>query len=431
MPDEAALVERIRGYRILHTAAEPFFDRIASLAARAFGAPCAVLALRDGPDLWFKARLGIEHVSVPRAMTLCNELLVQGQPLIVPDASLDPRFAGLPMVTQPPYVRFYAGVPLVTHDGMRIGSLCAIDPMPHAPPLAHQMEMLTDLAELAVDEMERRRHDVGAVEAGSAAESSRGLYAAYVAKSEFLSSLSHELRTPLNAITGYASLIAAADDTPRAAAEHAGEVLAAARHMLSLVNDVLEYSRLEAGALPIGWREVALRQVVEESLRMVAPFATSRGVTLHRDLDGPEFSVRADPVRIKQVLLNLLTNAIKFTPRGGAVTASLIAEGDALVRIRVRDTGIGIAEADIPKALTPFGQVITGTDGKLEGTGLGLPIAKALVERQGGTLTITSRVGQGTAVDIALPVLRRGRPGDSKPGDPNKPGGYPRLVSSS
>jgi signal transduction histidine kinase len=263
------------------------------------------------------------------------------------------------------------------------------------------------------------------------ADTPRGLLAAYVAKSEFLSSLSHELRTPLNAIAGYAGLIASADDTPATTAEHAGEIMAATRHMLALVNDILEYSRLEAGTLPIGWQRVALRQPAEEALRMVAVFATSRGIRLERDFARPDIAVRGDPVRIKQVLLNLLTNAIKFTPRGGIVTVSLtqspITSGnlpsgdDEWAMLRVRDTGIGIAAEDIPKTLVPFGQIVPQDGGQAEGTGLGLPIAKALVERMGGTLTLESRLGFGTTVSIRLPSLtaqqaaRDPAPGISKP----------------
>ena len=176
--------------------------------------------------------------------------------------------------------------------------------------------------------------------------------------------------------------------------------------MLTLVNDILEYSRLEAGQVAIGWQRVYLHVPMEGACRMVAVFAASRGVNMEHAHVSRDAAIRGDPVRLKQVLLNLLTNAIKFTPRGGRVTLGASPTADGQVEITVQDTGIGIAASDIRKALTPFGQIVPGNHGPLEGTGLGLPIAKALVERQGGTLTLVSDVGIGTRVSVRMPAFQ-------------------------
>jgi len=140
-------------------------------------------------------------------------------------------------------------------------------------------------------------------------------------------------------------------------------------------------------------------------LRMVSVFATSRGIRLVEDFAWPGAVMRGDPVRMKQVMLNLLTNAIKFTPRGGTVSIRLAKSAADTLEIVVTDTGCGIAEADIAKTLTPFGQIVPKEGAQTEGTGLGLPIAKALVERHGGSLRLTSRLGAGTAVQVTLPAL--------------------------
>ena len=179
--------------------------------------------------------------------------------------------------------------------------------------------------------------------------------------------------------------------------------------MLSLVTDILEYSRLEAGASPYHPAPTDLRRVAEEAGRMVAVFARTRGVKLVQDIAGPELRVMGDAVQLKQILLNLLTNAIKFTPDGGAVTLSLEITGSHVI-MRVRDTGVGIAEPDIARALTRFGQIVPQdelgrTKSLREGTGLGLPIVMALVAQHGGRFDIQSRPGEGTCVQIGLDVL--------------------------
>ena len=145
---------------------------------------------------------------------------------------------------------------------------------------------------------------------------------------------------------------------------------------------------------------------MEQALRVVGGFARSREVRLSHDIGWPDCKVRGDPIRLKQVLLNLLTNAIKFTPPGGEVCIHLSRDGDGAVALDVDDTGVGIAPDDIATALTPFGQVVAEDGEPREGTGLGLPIARCLVERHGGSLNIESQLGRGTRVHIVLPALR-------------------------
>jgi signal transduction histidine kinase len=404
----------LREYGILDTPPEDCFDHIARAAAALLAVPIGVIALVDETRAWFKARVGVEATEMPREHSFCGHSLIAGAAaMVVPDTRADPRFRNNPFVVGEPYVGSFVGVWLTAPNGMPIGTLCVADRIPHAPPDARQIAALTDLAALAIEAMELRgarhaaqeTHRINRLVADRLHDAHRGLLAAYRAKSEFFVSLSHELRTPLNAIIGYAELINSGIGQQDADRSHAAAISEAGRHMLTLVNDILEFSRLEAGEIALGWQLVSLQHVVDEALRMVGAFARSRSVRLRQDVALMDCQVRGDPVRLKQVLLNLLTNAIKFTPPGGDVRIRLSRDADDRAVLEIADTGIGIDQADIAMALTPFGQIVQQDGAAREGTGLGLPIARALVERHGGTLHIASRPGSGTTVSVVLPPL--------------------------
>ena len=413
--DEARRLATLREYDILDTPPEYCFDNLVRTAATLLAAPIGLVSLVDEQRVWFKARFGLDTAEIPREHAFCTYGLLNGaRAMVVPDAHADPRFRANPLVAGAPHASFFAGARLTAPNGLPIGMLCVLDRVPRAPPDRREMAVLTDLAALAMEAIELRSAGRAAQEtarinrlvADRMREAHRGLLAAYRAKSEFLSSLSHELRTPLNAMIGYADLIASEAPCPEKLPDRAQAIAEAGRHMLTLINDILEFSRLETGQMPIGWHQVALPDMVEQALRMVGGFARARAIRLSREIAWPACRVRGDPVRLKQVLLNLLTNAIKFTPEGGEVTVRLARADGGAVALDVDDTGIGIAPEDIATALTPFGQVVPQDGEQREGTGLGLPIARCLVERHGGTLTIESRAGGGTRVRIVLPALR-------------------------
>ncbi|MEQ9642934.1 MAG: ATP-binding protein [Alphaproteobacteria bacterium] len=229
------------------------------------------------------------------------------------------------------------------------------------------------------------------------------------AKSEFLAMMSHELRTPLNAIIGFSEVIrdqlfgsGAADRYQ----DYAGDIHASATHLLDLLNDILDLSKLEAGKVELHEEPCDIALTVEGALRLVRDRAEQGEVTLAVDgLDGLP-PVIVDERRIKQVFLNLLSNAVKFTPQGGRVDiAGALDETGALV-VTVVDTGIGIADADIPRALAPFGQIDSELARRYEGTGLGLPLTRSLLELHDGELRIDSQVGNGTRMSVVLPASR-------------------------
>jgi signal transduction histidine kinase len=230
------------------------------------------------------------------------------------------------------------------------------------------------------------------------------------AKSQFLATMSHELRTPLNAIIGFSELIRdqklGALGTPRYG-EYARDIHASGLHLLTIINDMLDLARIKAGAISTeDDRTCDLAAIFETVFKVVRPLAERQGVTLDRTVpDCPVSLVAAERV-VRRVLLNILSNAVKFTPKGGRVglRAQLGAGGELI--IAVADTGVGMTAAEIGVALTPFGQVNAGLSRTHEGAGLGLPLAKALMELYDGSLTIDSAPRRGTTVILTFPAAR-------------------------
>jgi PAS domain S-box-containing protein len=228
-------------------------------------------------------------------------------------------------------------------------------------------------------------------------------------KSEFLASMSHELRTPLNAIIGFSDIIRGQAMGPVGTPvylEYANDIQASGQHLLEMVNDILDVSKIETGQLDLIEEPLDLETLIGSVLRLVQDRAKRGEVSIATEIPASLPRLRADGRRVKQVVLNLLSNAIKFTPAGGSVTVSARRHDRDGMEIAVRDTGIGIATADIPKAMARFGQVDSALHRKFEGTGLGLPLAKSLMELHGGSLELTSEPGRGTTVTVRFPADR-------------------------
>jgi len=226
-------------------------------------------------------------------------------------------------------------------------------------------------------------------------------------KSQFLANISHELRTPLNAIIGFSNIIKAElmpTLTERKYDDYINDINTSGVHLLSLINDILDYSKAEAGKLELEISEVNVTKVIQSSLRLVSPRAEAAQVRLVEQLPADALVMTVDGKKFKQIFLNLLSNSVKFTPPAGEirVTAWHNVTDDTL-SFEVEDTGIGIAPKDISRAMSPFGQVDNGLKRKYEGTGLGLPLTKKFVELMGGKFTIESEVNKGTKITFTLP----------------------------
>lgn len=233
-------------------------------------------------------------------------------------------------------------------------------------------------------------------------------HAAHVAKSAYLADMSHELRTPLNAIIGFSELIRDEVMGPCGNPkyrEFAHDIHEASTHLLHMINDVLELSKIEAGRLELNERDTDLKIVALSCQRLLQEQARRAGLQLTVDTPPSLPEVYCDPVKVKQVLLNLIGNAIKFTHRGGCISVRAY-PSDGRVAISVSDNGVGIPASEISKVLTPFAQAAHTRLMTNDGTGLGLPLSKRLMELHGGELTLQSDVGVGTCVTVTFPAER-------------------------
>lgn len=241
-------------------------------------------------------------------------------------------------------------------------------------------------------------------------ESNKKAEAASIAKGHFLANMSHELRTPLNAIIGFSSTlqeeIFGKLNTDKQK-EYVGDIHLSGNHLLELINDILDVSAIEAGKLEFHEENVAVDEVLGDAVRLIAPRADLRSVDISVSLPDALPALRADARRLQQILLNLLSNATKFSDEGGTVSLAVRANDDASMSFDISDQGIGMSEQELATAMEPFGQVTEASHtSKYQGTGLGLPLVKALAEMHDATLEISSKKGAGTSVTITFPAER-------------------------
>ncbi len=257
---------------------------------------------------------------------------------------------------------------------------------------------IVDVTERMAAEQELRRNAEALAKALDRAE------AGSRAKSEFLAAMNHELRTPLNAIIGFSDILQKEIFGPVGNArykDYVQSINGSGAHLLGLINDILDLSKLDSGQLELDLQPMDLRDLVEECLTIIAPQAEKAGIRIEHRIEPAV--LQADGRRMRQMLLNLLSNAVKFTQQDGHIRISAALRQDGFA-ICVSDTGIGIAQDDIPKALDRFGQIDSSLARKYEGTGLGLPLTKALAQLHGASLAIQSRPGEGTTATILFPA---------------------------
>jgi PAS domain S-box-containing protein len=276
------------------------------------------------------------------------------------------------------------------------------------PVLVHSSAVYRDgrvvgLRGTVIDITERKRTEEALVAAKREAE------IASRAKSQFLAAMSHELRTPLNAVLGFSEMIRLESlgplGNPRYA-EYAKDIHESGEHLLALINDILDLEKVESGTDDLNEEWIDVADTVRAALTLVRARAEARGLTLSAEFENGLPELWADARKLKQILVNLLANATKFTEAGGRITLSVRRDEAGALAVAVRDTGVGIAPEDIPKALAPFGQVRRDPEYAQEGIGLGLPLSQALAEQHGGALEIASELGVGTTATVRLPAAR-------------------------
>ena len=443
-----ARIAAVHATGLLDSEVEEVFDRLTRLAVRLLKVPASFISLVDADRDFYKSACGFGHpLATMRELsgpTFCHFTVQRTTPLVIPDTSADPAYRDVPTVRSLG-VAAYVGVPLLV-DGQAIGAFCTIDTKPRdwTP---DEIEVLVELAASAQREVELRAAVAVAHRAADAAERSREelarnnrvllsqtvqlamqaeslrattahlevrsaeAEAANVAKSGFLSMMSHELRTPLNAISGYAELLGMGvrgEVTPDQA-DYLARIQRASRHLQTLIGDILDFTNIEAGRTQYELTDVNVDDVMEESAELLAPQVAECGISFTRTActggtSGTACLAHADRKKLRQILVNLLANAIKFTPTTGHVSLGATASGGR-VKIHVTDTGRGIPEYALATIFDPFVQVDRdGTEARYQGIGLGLSICRELARGMHGELTVVSEKGTGSTFTVELPT---------------------------
>lgn len=391
--DEKERLKALFEYDILDTEAEKVFDDLTKMASEICQTPIALISLIDPDRQWFKAKVGLDAPETSRDIAFCAHAIHQRELFEVNDASKDERFFDNPLVTSGPEIRFYAGAQLVTPSGHAIGTLCAIDKKPQQLN-QWQRSALETLSREVISQLELR-------------VKIRQLEAASQHKSEFLSTMSHELRTPLNAIVNFSQLMLGTlkqHSGDKKLLEYAGYIDSASKHLLNLVNSVLDMSKIEQGKMEVTHSNVQTSQLFERLQGLLSVQAMVKSIQLDFLVDkmAPTQLV-ADEAKLQQIVINLVGNAIKYTAEGGNVEVS-VAWADNQLAIRIADNGYGISKENQKRLFSKFEQFNKSQN--IEGSGLGLAITKSLVDLLGGTIDIQSQENKGTTVSVKLPAER-------------------------
>ncbi len=404
-PNEEERLEALHALNILDTPNEQAFDDITFLASFICDVPIALITLVDEERQWFKSVVGLNEKETSRDVSFCAHAILDPQNIFeIPDALKDERFADNPFVTQDPHIRFYAGAPLVTNGGHAIGTLCVIDRVPRILN-DRQRKALSALRRRITAELALRKANAQLEEAGGQLkQQNQDLARLNEEKNRMLGMAAHDLRNPIGVISTYGSMLL--DDAVPMSAEERKELLqeisTSSRQMLRLVNDFLDVSKIEAGVIRLQPEPVDLVGLSVHLAGLNRPLAGSKEIALEIVPAVERAVAEVDASRVEQVLNNLITNAIKFSPAHSSIRVILTAEGDGF-RIAVRDEGRGIPQDKLALLFQPFSALQSrGTQGEA-GTGLGLAIARKIVEAHNGTIRVESEAGRGSTFSFWLP----------------------------
>ena len=431
--EDAERISKLKKYQVLNNNEEPAFARLTELAKLFFNMPVVAITFMDEETQYLKSLLGLDGIcTTSRKVAICNYTVLSDEVLVLPDLTEDSRFSQNPLVTEAPYLRFYAGAPIIMHeDGKtyRLGSLCLMDRQPHHDFTDKDADILAQFAAMAADALklqDQQRHAKHANEM----------------KSEFLANMSHEIRTPMNGIIGMVEMLA---ETKLSAEqqEYVDNIKVSNEHLLAIINGILDLSKVESGKMTIDSIPMNISSLCNEVVSLFAVKARQRGLTLdYHYTEALSPYIKGDPVRIKQIMVNLVNNAIKFTREGGRVTIDVkhmennpcedkygnhksicshelqveqashyntddsgsVNHQDMTLCIEVTDTGVGIKPESLEAIFDAYDQANKSTHRLYGGTGLGLSVCKSLVELMGGYIEVDSAVGIGTTFTVLLPL---------------------------
>ncbi len=434
--NEKHRIAKLRQYGVLNNDNEPAFARLTELVKLFFDFPIVTIAFMDEETQYLRAVHGLGSIcTTAREIAICNYTMLSNNVFIVPDLADDERFARNPLVTKAPFLRFYAGAPIILYEGnitYRLGSLCIMDTKPNYSFDDKQAKQLAQFAEIAADALQLQEKQLQAKRADKM-------------KSDFLANMSHEIRTPMNGIIGMVEML---NDTKLSGEQRdcVDNIQISTEHLLSVINGILDLSKVESGKMTIEAVPMNLSMVCRDVVNLFAVKARQRGLTLdYHYTEQLSPYMKGDPVRLKQVLTNLVNNAIKFTREGGRVSinvtqaslsyckpATLKDAVDATSNpisstnhtshtindvinpavdceemslcIDITDTGVGIKPESLDAIFDAYNQADKSTHRLYGGTGLGLSICKSLVTLMGGHIWVSSVVGVGTTFRVLLPL---------------------------
>ena len=428
--DDAERINRLKKYQVFNTNEESSFARLTELAKLFFNMPMVAITFIDEETQYLKSGHGLDGVcTTTRGVAICNYTILSDNIFVVADLANDERFKKNPFVAQWPNLRFYAGAPIIMHeDGKkyRFGSLCLMDIEPHHDFTDKQADLLAQFAMMAADALQLQ-------------EQQRNAKYANEMKSSFLANMSHEIRTPMNGIIGMVEMLS---DTMLSVEqrEYIENIKVSNEHLLAIINGILDLSKVEAGKMTIDSIPMNLSSLCNEVVSLFAIKASQRGLVLdYHYTESLSPYIKGDPVRLKQVMVNLVNNAIKFTREGGRVTIdvkhmqdnpcldnkdcdhgkeaqnsvpdfaidaknSTTIHQDMTLCIEVTDTGVGIKSESLEAIFDAYDQANKYTHRLYGGTGLGLSVCKSLVELMGGYIEVDSEVGVGTTFRVLLPL---------------------------
>ncbi len=389
----------LRRLNILDTPKEHSFDVLTSTISRLFDVPVCLVSLVDLDRQWFKSHHGIDSSETPRDIAFCAHAILNPTPLIVEDARRDERFSSNPLVTGEPHVVSYVGIPITMDEDLRLGTLCLLDHRPRKFS-DDQIELLRSFANQVETLLKLRLKNIELEEMASF-------------RAKFLAEMSHEIRTPVTGITSIAHILRdkAMLIGDKNIEEYSEILLDCTGDLLSVVNDILDYSKLENRKIHLEKKSFNLIDLINQSARQFLPKMSSKGIELSIDIDASvPLTVVSDPTRVKQILVNLISNALKFTDRGAIQISSRVSadRGDySLIEFHVKDSGIGIAKEKLEKLFAPYNQADASITRVYGGTGLGLSICQGLCELLGGTIWCESTPRVGSTFSFSIKDFKK------------------------
>ncbi len=397
--NEAARQKALESYDILDTPSENDYDEIVKLASEICQTPISLITLVDMQRQWFKANLGLDVSETPREISFCGHVIFGDDVMTVEDAVKDERFHDNPLVTSDPNIRFYAGMPLITLDGFKLGTLCVIDRVPRQLN-DFQKDALRVLSHQIVNHLDRRLK-VNQLNAAlrTVNEQHTKLEGLYHANTRMLSIVGHDLRAPLSTLKSMLEMYEEEYLSDKDMKEMATKLSVAYKYTEELIDNLLFWARKQFDGHEPEFTMVDLHQKAEECLAFLSFQAEHKGNLLKNNIPAG-YMLETEPNVLHFILRNLLNNANKFTTNG-MISLNVEKKNDETI-IEIKDTGLGIPEEKLSKLFNWDSKMSTyGTSGE-KGSGLGLSMSQEFAEKLGGHLEVKSKVGEGTSFFIHM-----------------------------